>query len=613
MSRLVPLGRSLAVVVLSSLVAGLVLLAPGLAQTGKGKKYALLVGVRTYDHSDLGELKYTENDVVELAASLKGFTEVVVLTSTRGVRSAAAAPTAANIRAQLARLLKRVTRHDTMLVALAGHGLQIKVKVKEKEVEEGFFCPSDARPRSGATLDRQSESMIGFSELFRELEESGAGTKLLLVDACRNDPKAGRSVNADAMPRAPRGMAALFSCRTGERAFETPKLGKGHGVFFHHVIQGLKGKARNERGEVTWSRLADYVTESVGEDVPKLIGGGAKQTPEQKLNITGRSPVLIGSGKEAVAQRDVDKEESALAPLVKKDTPGKEKFVKEEKKEIRNSIGMRLVRIPAGKFTMGSSKEEQDEALTELAKVNRIGKVSGSILNWYRFEGPQHEVEITKAFYLGACEVTQAQYREVMGSNPSYFCAEGRGRNQVKGIDTSNFPVERVSWGDAVEFCKTLSGLPAERRAGSVYRLPTEAEWEYACRGGDSSSTPFHFGNSLSFTQANFDGNHPSGGAVAGPAVNRTCEVRSYKPNKFGLYDMHGNVWEWCADWYAADFGKSPPRDPRGPKSGVARVIRGGGWNHPGLDCRSARRDNGGPNRRNHDLGFRVVRVSAEE
>jgi formylglycine-generating enzyme required for sulfatase activity len=97
------------------------------------------------------------------------------------------------------------------------------------------------------------------------------------------------------------------------------------------------------------------------------------------------------------------------------------------------------------------------------------------------------------------------------------LCAEGRGKNQVKGIDTGNFPVERVSWGEAVEFCKKLSGLPAERRAGSVHRLPTEAEWEYACRGGASSSTPFHFGNSLSFTQANFDGNHPSGGAVAGP------------------------------------------------------------------------------------------------
>jgi formylglycine-generating enzyme required for sulfatase activity len=149
-------------------------------------------------------------------------------------------------------------------------------------------------------------------------------------------------------------------------------------------------------------------------------------------------------------------------------------------------------------------------------------------------------------------------YEKVMGSNPSYFSAKGGGKDNVRGMDTRAFPVETVSWDEAVEFSRRLAALAEEARSGRSYRLPTEAEWEYSCRGGASSYQVFNpFGNSLSPTQANFDGNYPYGGAGKGAYLERTCKVGSYPANGFGLYDMHGNVWEWCADWYDENYGSS--------------------------------------------------------
>src|SRR5436190_3995075 len=175
---------------------------------------------------------------------------------------------------------------------------------------------------------------------------------------------------------------------------------------------------------------------------------------------------------------------------------------KAKPKQITSSIGMKLVLIPKGKFRMGSPKTEKDR----------------------RDDEEQHEVEITKPFYLGANEVTQAEYEKVVGKNPSWFCSSGNGKNKVKGLSTGKFPVENVSYVEALEFCKKLSARAAEKKAGRVYRLPTEAEWEYACRGGASSKaySVFHFGDSLSSKQANFDGRFPYGGAAEGPDLNRT-------------------------------------------------------------------------------------------
>src|SRR5262249_26041439 len=150
------------------------------------------------------------------------------------------------------------------------------------------------------------------------------GVKLLLVDACRNDPRDSRSLDVDAVPRPPRGTAALFSCGSGQRAFETPKLGGGHGVFFHYVLEGLKGKAQNEDGQVTWDDLISFVKRQVPRAVPKLIGGGARQEPHQVANLTGESPVLLRlgpllRGQLLLARHDYDGAVEALTEAVRQD------------------------------------------------------------------------------------------------------------------------------------------------------------------------------------------------------------------------------------------------------------------------------------------------------
>jgi TPR repeat protein len=254
-------------------------------------KCALLVGVRDYDSAKLSPLRFTENDVEELARVLDnpetGFSQVRLLTSTRGKTRVEDTPTAKNIRAAVKSLLGKRKRDDMVLLALAGHGLSFKDAKTGKD--ESFFCPSDAQVN-----DRSS--MIGFSDLFGQFEGSDAGVKLLLVDACRNDPKLGRSLDADTI-RPPRGTAALFSCSTGERAFESARLGKGHGVFFHFLLEGLKGKAENEEKVVTWERLAEHVTTQVPRAIPELIGQGARQTPHLVTNRTGTPPVLLQVSK----------------------------------------------------------------------------------------------------------------------------------------------------------------------------------------------------------------------------------------------------------------------------------------------------------------------------
>lgn len=574
MSRLVVLRRIVCLLVMACLVS-LLALTFGQADTKKGKKYALLVGVREYEHGNLTNLAHTENDVEELGTLLRkaDYDEVVLLTTTRGKGDSASKPTVRNIRAALVRLRNKVSKHDLLLVALSGHGVQYRLKIDGKEKDEGFFCPADARPIRTDDIKDLTKTMLGLSEVFRELDDSGAGAKLLLVDACRNEPTSGRNLKTDALPRPPSGTAALFSCKSGERAFETRKLGKaGHGVFFHYVLEGLKGQARNVDGEVTWSGLSEYVSRRVSRDVPDLIGGGARQTPHEIKNFEGESPVLLtlAGGWD---------------------------------KEIENSIGMKLVQVKPGKFMMGSPEGEKDRGKDE----------------------EQHEVETTKPFWLGTREVTQKQFKMVMGYNPSYFSKDGEakagakyytlskpagGKDKVKGENTDDFPVENVSWGEAVEFCRKLTTRKGE--SGRKYRLPTETEWEYACRGGHLSRTydVFHFGDSLSSSQANFNGEYPYGGADKGKYLERPIKVGSYQANALGLHDMHGNVWEWCSDWYAPDYyGKSPRRDPSGPSEGSYRVIRGGGWYNAGQRCRSANRYSYLPAGQYSDLGFRVALV----
>lgn len=224
-------------------------------------------------------------------------------------------------------------------------------------------------------------------------------------------------------------------------------------------------------------------------------------------------------------------------------------------------------------------------------------------LGWNGKEGSARKTEIKEAFTIAIHTVTQGQWQAVMGNNPSYFSRDGDGKNGVKEIkdeDLKHFPVETVSWNDAQEFIKKLN--EKEKGKGWTYRLPSEAEWEYACRGGATSeeecSYYFYFAkptNDLSSKEANFNGEFPFGKADKGPYLGRTTKVGSYAPNKLGLYDMHGNVWQWCEDRYI-------------PQSS-ARVLRGGGWLDNGEYCRTANRLRFVPDDRYNYLGFRLAAV----
>ncbi len=202
----------------------------------------------------------------------------------------------------------------------------------------------------------------------------------------------------------------------------------------------------------------------------------------------------------------------------------------------------------------------------------------------------RHEVHITKGFYFGVYEVTQDEYTQIMAQNPSKFNASGANKLDVQGLNVSRFPVEAVSWDEAKQFCRKLSEKEVKN-----YRLPTEAEWEYACRAG--SGTAYHHGDTISEQAANVD-----------YKLKRTAKVGLYAKNAWGLYDMHGNVSEWCEDWYEKDYySKSSASDPAGPSHGVSRVFRGGGWYDYPSHCRSASRKGGAPSDRNGLIGFRVV------
>jgi formylglycine-generating enzyme required for sulfatase activity/serine/threonine protein kinase len=230
-------------------------------------------------------------------------------------------------------------------------------------------------------------------------------------------------------------------------------------------------------------------------------------------------------------------------------------------------LGLEMIQVPAGEFLMGSPSSEEDREDDET----------------------QHRVRLTQPFWLGKYEVTQGQWKAVMGSNPSHF----------KGED---LPVEQVSWEDAMAFCRKLNQMDGNRPSGYVYSLPTEAQWEYACRAGTTTATAF--GDSLSSREANFDGNYPYGGAGKGPYLEKTTPVGSYRSNAWGFYDMHGNVWEWCADRYG-DYPSGSVTDPAGSSYGADRVLRGGGWFNNGEYCRSADRRRDTPGYRDGTLGFR--------
>ncbi len=290
--------------------------------------------------------------------------------------------------------------------------------------------------------------------------------------------------------------------------------------------------------------------------------------------------------------------------------------------EITNSIGMKLILVPPGEFMMGSHESAE--------QVERVFKDYGADAKYYQDEHPRHPVRITRPFYVGAYEVTKDQFRRFVDDTEYRTDAEedgkgGYGYDSTRGkfeqkVEYSwrnpgfeqidSHPVVNVSWNDAMAFCRWLSGTEAKE-----YRLPTEAEWEYACRGATTGR--YWFGDdpqglpqvaNVGDGTAKEKFSNWTWCISAKDGCVFTAPVGTYRPDPFGLYDMHGNVFEWCADWYGESYyAESPPDGPAGPRSGECRVIRGGSWASRPYLGRSASRFRLTPGSRLTNTGFRVA------
>jgi len=502
------------------------------------RKVALLVGVNRYENVGFRDLDYAERDVTELGKVLKdlGF-EVRVLTASAAGESKA---TLANIEKTLSQTLQGLKKNDLLIIGLAGHGFQLEVPTVQGKLEATpYFCPFDAKKGVPAT-------MLSLSSVLKQMDPGGArpvgaGTNLLLVDACREDPSRGRGIDGGTVKTLPKGVAALLGCEDQKQSFESEKAGGGHGIFFHSVIEGLKGEAADRDGDITWQGLAAYVTKSV----PKNARAWAdrEQKPNLISNTAGAPPVLA-----RVKLPDVRLPSPDPLPL----RPGDRDDEKGKPLTLDLGGGVKLVtlKIKSGKFTMGSPASE-------------AGRGSGET---------QKSVTIDKDFYMGESEVTQAQWKAVMGTTP------WKGETYVKEGDA--YPANYVSWDDAQAFMEKVSKL-----TGKKVRLPSEAEWEYACRAG--TTTAYSFGDS-DRNLSDYAWYYKNAYAIGEEYAH---EVKTKKPNPWGLYDMHGNVWEWCEDRYGT----------------ASRVLRGGCWYSSPVYCRSAARYRGSPVNRNGYGGFRVV------
>ena len=561
----------------------------------EGRRYALVVGVQDYKGTALGSLRYCDNDAAGLAEVLgqRGYRVTLMTRPEYKARDRDdLLPTADNIRDNLQALLRNRKPADTVLVAFAGHGEQLKKDGKM------YFLPAKC------DLDRP-ETLIGLDEVYALLKDNPAGGKALIVDACRNDPLAGRgggsekleSVTRPELPEPPGGTVALFSCSKDQVAYESDAL--KHGFLFHFVIEGLEGKAANKKdGRITWLGLAKHVDDELPDAVVGEHGPKAVQTPEARGEVRGLVLARMDAG--AGPTQPPQSEDKPKPPVTKEEKP----VTKEDKpeEEITNTIGMKVKLIKAGTFLMGSPKDEEGRDVNE---------------------GPQHTAPIPRAFYMGVYPVTCGQFAAFVQDAGYQTEAEKTGAgaigfNALTGQWVPNpeytwrrpgfsqgedHPVVNVSWNDAQAFCAWLG-----RKEGMVYKLPTEAEWEYACRAG--TTTRFWCGD----TDASLEGKVNIADAtlkgMLAPDAGKdwtfapwddgyafTSPVGHFQANPWGLYDMVGNVKQWCADGY--------------PLYTDGRVLRGSSWVDGPRLCRSAQRDGHGATVRGVNVGFRVAALAS--
>jgi len=576
------------------------------APSASARHYALIVGINEYDH--LGKLECCRQDAEAVAKVLvenAGYDPVRVCLLTDGQAKRANLPTYANLLRRLKQFTELPGKGDTLLIFFAGHGLTID--------DEAYLMPANGSDK---------DTGVGITWLRQRIENCNATSKILILDACHSG-KATRGVLGIA-PSAAQGAATLVLTSCNEMEISYPQ--NGHGVFTAGVVSGLSGAAdKNKDKQVTAAELFAAVKDHVEKwsidsgntQTPQMSppdGGGlivAKLVRRRVVEPPKRPRVKVYAGwpfDSAEARRRQRETARALGVPVEKTV------------DLGGGVKMEFVLVPAGEFVMGS----------KLSAAEVVRKYGGQE-DWYKVEHPAHRVRITKPFYLGKHEVTReqfarfvddARYRTDAEKEGSGFAMTKEGPALVEGLSWrrpgikqgANHPVVQISWKDADAFCKWLS-----KKTGRRIALPTEAEWEYACRAGADS--PFWFGSTaedgkgklnwcdeaankwVSQYDRHFDEN-----VEYDDGYGTTAPVGRYDFNAWGLYDMHGNVWEWCGDRYDGDYyGNSPKDDPKGPGSGSARVVRGGSWFFNPRFCRSAYRRRFLPSNRSNIIGCRLV------
>ena len=618
------------------------------ADPGQGKRIALVIGNGAYKTDPL---RNPVNDAVDMAEALKGLGFRVILKTNADRRT---------MLKVIREFGDRLFNVQVGLFYFAGHGIQVGGR--------NYLLPVDAMVKTESDVEYDG---IDAGRVLGKMEDARNAINIVFLDACRNNPftRGFRSVTKGlARMDAPVGSFIAFATAPGSTAAD----GQGrNGIFTAQLLKHLKTPglriedilkrtrkgviAKTNRKQIPWqssSLIGDfYFVASAGGATPAPPSsssgdgnGPPESTDEQKIaDLLGKAEAHLKAGRLTTPEgssaadfyRMVLREEPANAQALDglhkivgkyvklsrgrikvKDWDRAETYlnraatvsetddrilaVRDELRMARatttarpnitttiptttaytsptttlpvqpknpkyftNSIGMKFKLIPAGSFMMGSNNGESDER-------------------------PVHKVEITKPFYIGVYEVTQAQWKRVIDPNPVNYDS-----SWFKGDD---LPVDRAYWGSVQEFISKLNS----KEGTTKYRLPTEAEWEYACRAGTKDKWYFGSDDDQLGEYAWFKGN----------SEGKTYPVGQKKPNAWGLYDMHGNVWEWCQDRYAKDYyERSPNVDPQGPGSGMSRnrVCRGGSWNDGAAVTRSASRGDGRPGGRGDNLGFRVA------
>jgi formylglycine-generating enzyme required for sulfatase activity len=534
---------------------------------------------------------------------------------------------------------------DNFWFFFAGHG----------ELHEGhdYLMPLDVDPGN------LEETALRISDITAHLRNCGADNTVLLLDACRSQgSRRGLGLGTEEQ----QGMVTVYSCSPREASYEIEEL--GHGAFTYALLEGFKLQGGNNCATV--ERLDQYLR----YQVPSLNAQHRKpvQTPYTAVEPLSKNHLILlpqkatlqdvlalkADAQEAELENELDLAEQlwirvlaasaadrqaitalqriALKRVGQTDSPGpataptagsrsgrdsdlrvleelgdlaakstppptfefevvtvdakgkiasrKQRQAEYRREDLGNGITLDLVCIPGGTFTMGSPDSKENRTYAER---------------------PPHQVRV-QPFLMGKYQVTQAQWQAVVAwpkidrdleADPARF----KGKNR---------PIEQVSWDDAVEFCQRLS-----KHTGREYRLPSEAEWEYACRAG--TTTPFHFGSTITPDLANYDGNYTYGAGPKGKYREQTTDVGSFPPNALGLYDMHGNVWEWCLDhWH--DTYEGAPTDGSAwlsSRDNTQQLRRGGSWASYPRDCRSANRNGSARDSQNYLIGFRIVCASS--